>query len=92
MLHIISTFDGLALCLQVIQKGDVLLFIEDGVNATITTLHADLVKSNTFSLYALQADVTARGLLDKMDSNIQLIDYAQFVELTVLHTPIQNWT
>lgn len=76
------------------QSGDVILLIEDGVIAAIRNTEPALLletKLNHLSVYALKPDVKARGLLEQVSSTIQLIDYSEFVELTVLHTPIQTW-
>lgn len=85
MLHIVSTASALNSCLAVIQNNDVVLLIEDGVIAAIQSP----IYSN--QIYALKPDIEARGLLDKIASHIQLIDYSTFVDLTAQHHPIQTW-
>jgi tRNA 2-thiouridine synthesizing protein B len=82
MLYIInkSSLPTDAFCL--IKTDDVILLIEDGVY--INNLNM------TENSYALKSDVIARGLLDKISSQIKLIDYEGFVELAIQHYPIIN--
>lgn len=98
MLHIInqSPFNSNCLerCLRIIDQQDVILFIENGVVATLintssTPLLNEALKTN--SIYALEPDLAARGLLKKVIPAIQVINYAEFVELTIKHYPIQSW-
>lgn len=43
--------------------------------------------------FVLQDDLALRGIeLDLLIEGITPIDYTQFVQLTVEHTPIQTWT
>jgi len=92
MLHMVnkSPFSNCALesCLRFVGDGDVLLLIEDGVYAaTAGTVKSDLVESalrNKLAVYALQADVEARGL-DKMIEGVQLASYDDFVALLEVH-------
>jgi sulfur relay protein TusB/DsrH len=42
--------------------------------------------------YVLKEDLTLHGIeLDLLLAGITPIDYTQFVELTIEHTPIQTW-
>lgn len=91
MLHIINkspfNSDAYMSCMRFAQTNDVILLIEDGVIAALQ--HA---KMDQPVVYALEADLRARGLLDRVLPNIQLINYNGFVDLTVRHYPIQNWS
>ena len=33
-----------------------------------------------------------RGIAEELNNNIQVIDYADFVELTLTHHPTQTWS
>ncbi len=47
----------------------------------------------TTPCYVLNDDLTLRGIeTNLLFDGIIAIDYAQFVQLTVNHTPIQTWT
>ena len=41
-------------------------------------------------MYALQADLLAPGFTQEM-VNIRCINYEQWVDLTVIHHPLQTW-
>lgn len=91
MLHIInrSPFQSSSLtsCLRLSTANDALLFIEDGVYAATTALQLP----THLLCYALQTDVIARGIEHKLAKHIQLIDYPDFVDLTVSYSHIQTW-
>ncbi len=87
-----SPFDKQALtdCLNRCGKNDSILLIENGVYAA---LEDGQFFSNAVvhKIYALEEDVTARGLSTKILPQVELIDYAQFVELCTKHSLIQSW-
>ncbi|MCG7531782.1 sulfurtransferase complex subunit TusB [Psychrobium sp. MM17-31] len=43
------------------------------------------------AVYALESDITARGLSDHISSYIQVIELSDFVKLTANHQPLVNW-
>ncbi len=97
-LHIVNksphATNALASCLRVIQPGESLLFIEDGVYAALATAEAGaaiVAAPDRVQFYALQTDVAARGLVNRLNVAVNVIDYAGFVELTETHQPIQSW-
>jgi sulfur relay protein TusB/DsrH len=55
---------------------------------------SDLINlMNTTPCYVLNEDLTLRGIeVDFILENIEPIDYAKFVQLTIENTPIQTWT
>lgn len=82
-------------CLSVLQPGDTLLLIEDGIYgclpsadtfAKIEQLHAAGVK-----LRVLEEDLAARGLKEQKSELFETADYNQFVELCTQHTSVQSW-
>jgi len=92
MLHIINkspfTSPVLTECLRFTTPQDVILLIEDGVYAVID----NTILATTSTIYALKADIHARGLADKLPASVKVIDYTGFVELTLTHHPIQTWS
>lgn len=94
MLHIVNKPHLLISCLRLANSGDVILLIEDGVlaalkhSATETIITESLKK---YSFFALQTDVAAHGISAHTMSDIPLIDYEGFVDLTLQHNPIQSW-
>jgi len=85
MLHTVnkSPFEknSLETCLRLAEDNSSILLIEDGVYGAL---------KNTSIV--LGPDLKARGL-DKSSliSNIEIIDYKEFVKLTVENDKIQNW-
>lgn len=73
-----------------LKKDDALLLIEDGVYAA---LHGSAypIKNANIKIFALLDDVIARGLQEKLSTEVKLIDYSKFVELTIQYYPICNW-
>lgn len=98
MLHTVnkSPFenDTLASCLAHASKGSTILLIEDGVYAAMrNTAMADMLQKamNDFTIYALEADLKARGIRDKVMEGIELVDYSGFVDLVVANDKVQAW-
>ncbi|UZJ45513.1 sulfurtransferase complex subunit TusB [Marinimicrobium sp. C6131] len=82
-------------CIDVCQPGDAVLLLEDGVYgalpaspeaSALTTLQARKIE-----VYALEADLRARGLIDRIAVGVSVADYATFVALSVAHNTIQSW-
>lgn len=98
MLHTVnkSPFEHNALtaCLRYARPGSAVLLIEDGVYAAardtaVAPQMQDAMKR--VSLYALKADVEARGMQNRMMDGVRLVDYGGFVDLVVEHNGVQSW-
>lgn len=100
-----SESSALEQCLRLIKTGDVILLIEDAVleacslggvcsSGGICSPGGALAQPGVgdITIYALEADLIARGMLDKVLPKIQIIDYAGFVDLTMQHHPTQSWS
>jgi tRNA 2-thiouridine synthesizing protein B len=97
MLHIVNKSpldrNSLDTVLGTAEGGDILL-IEDGVyaatkgNAFEGKLKAAMAK---FKVYALQADLEARGIADRVADGITSVDYAGFVDLVANNKTNQSW-
>lgn len=79
-------------CLRFVQPGDPILLVEDGVYAAhsnngYATRLKEVGKSNP--LYALNSDLTARGIIDVLDA-VTVIDYDGFVDLVEDHQ-VLSW-
>lgn len=77
-------------CLKVINPGDGILFIEDGVyhcrdNELLSSISRDNI------VYGLREDLVARGLRDKQDALVEVVGYHKFVELTIQHSKTVSW-
>ncbi len=92
MLHTVNkspfAHSSLESCLRFVQAGDVILLMEDGVYAAAgSTSRSHLIEQalKNGPVYAIQADIKARGLTDLV-TGIQLADYDKFVELLEQHS------
>ena len=99
VLHIVnkSPYDrnSLETCLRLALPGSAILLIEDGVYAARKpSSAADKLQQEleNHSLYALQADLQARGLAaESLVDGVQLVDYDGFVKLTTEYDRTQSW-
>lgn len=77
---------------DMINSNDAVLFWQDGVliglknNAILSQL-----QQKTNSIYALENDLTARGLLPFIDENIKIISLSELVDLTKQYFPQKCW-
>ncbi|MDR0806415.1 MAG: sulfurtransferase complex subunit TusB [Enterobacteriaceae bacterium] len=95
MLHTVShsfyQFDSAAL-LNTVTPNDVILLLQDGVTMAMAQNEALIqLKQSGAMLYALREDVAARGLLSLITSDIELVDFQGFVDLTAAHYPQMTW-
>jgi tRNA 2-thiouridine synthesizing protein B len=97
MLHIINKSplerNALESCLRVMNGGAILL-IEDAVYAA-TRGHASAARlaeaTSQFKVYALQPDLEARGVMDRLIENVTAVDYGGFVDLVAEHPNCHSW-
>ena len=91
-LHTINkTGQPLELCLRSLSKGDSLLFIEDGVYQLLEAMDVLEDVSHSCKLYALEADLVARGITGDSQILASPVSYRQFVELTESHDKALSW-
>jgi tRNA 2-thiouridine synthesizing protein B len=97
MLHIINksplSSSTLESCLRIAIGGDILL-IEDAVYAATSgnAYEGKLRESmGRFQVYALQADLDARGLGDRLMAGVTSVDHGGFVELSISNNSCQSW-
>ncbi len=79
----------LADCLRACSSGDTLLLIEDGVYCAQT--EQPLSWPADITVCALAADVAARGLNNRLSSNIKQVDDTGFVQLCCEHARVISW-
>ena len=82
-LHLVNRPTALSACLEVAHPEDGILLIQDAIYAGV----------NDFDrrLFAIDEDVRARGLQDRLHPSTELASYADFVDLVVAHHPIVSW-
>lgn len=93
ILHKISSspfsYKALHHCLQRMHEKDGLLLTQDSVYTVMhQTLYTKLTELD--SVFVLKEDAEARGVQVKSD-HIQLISYAEFVELSLKYEKVMSW-
>ncbi|CPR16453.1 sulfurtransferase complex subunit TusB [Brenneria goodwinii] len=84
-----SDIDALLRCLG---PDDAVVLLQDGVIAALAdTDMANRLLNASVLLYVLKNDADARGLTAQISDNIPLIDYNQFVQLTVQYPKQLAW-
>jgi tRNA 2-thiouridine synthesizing protein B len=96
MLHIVNQApfnrSCLADCLRVCEAQAALILIEDGVYAARADGEwAQRIFAKIDKVYALDADIAARGLTGKTAANIIGVDYAEFVQLCCEYSSTHSW-
>jgi sulfur relay protein TusB/DsrH len=80
---------------RVAEKGEkvAILLIQDACAAATMSDYCDKLALNEIEVYALKADCQARGLTEKADRRVKLVDYKQWVKLVMTeHKNIISWT
>ncbi len=96
-LHIINSSpmmrSSLQTSLSVLQKNDAIILIENAVIAAKkNNQNEDLIKA-TENVFVLQADLKARAIkADQIINNVELVDYSDFVKLTVKYNNTLTWS
>ncbi len=97
MLHIVNKSplerNSLAACLRIATGGTILL-IEDGVYAAArgTAVEPQVREAlGRFRIVALQPDLDARAVGDRVIDGVTTVDYAGFVDLVAEHDNCQSW-
>lgn len=97
MLHVVnkSAFErnSLETAINFVDGKSIVLLIEDGVISATNNSKDTMLKELAANgrVYALQGDVDARGLGDKLADNIKTVDYTGFVELVVEYGTPVSW-
>ena len=95
ILHTVNKkHDCLQTCISVLGENDAILLIEDGVYATMTVNNGIDVWENipaSTRLFALENDLVARGISDKILPRFESITLSQFVSLTCEYDKVISW-
>ncbi len=98
MLHIVNKSplerNALESCLATVQSGGAVLLIEDGVYAATRGHVAEgrlREAMERVEVYALTADLEARGMANAVAPGVKLVDYGGFVDLVANHKTSQSW-
>jgi tRNA 2-thiouridine synthesizing protein B len=97
MLHIVNKSplerNALTACLRIASGGTILL-IEDAVYAAArgTAVESQVREALArFRIVALEPDLDARAVGDRVIEGIATVDYAGFVDLVAEHRNCQSW-
>lgn len=96
-LHILfeSPFTGHCLdeCRRVVQSGDALLLVGNGVYALLGAQAAILtaLRAAGVEVCALAEDCAARGIDVRATDGVTTLDYAGFVDLALAHERSASW-
>ncbi len=86
-----STFNS---CLRCAAEHDTILLFEDGIYGAIVGTQAEPMIKQALQHYricALKEDLVARGFSRGLIDGIDVIDYQDFVDLTVTHDKVHSW-
>lgn len=82
-------------CIEICQPGDALLLVENGVyGALAASPEADALaalRDRQVKIFALAADLQARGLSERLSDQVGVVGYEEFVRLCVAHDTTQSW-
>lgn len=95
-LHIVNQspwqHSALRQCLAMARAGDGLILIEDGVLAAVEGGEwLQALRGSGLALYALQADLLARGVLQRLGDGITVVDDGGFVDLCCDYRNSHSW-
>ena len=91
-LHRSPWLTDFAALLRLFSEGDELLLLQDGVTAAVDgNRYLERLRNAPIKVYALNEDLIARGLTGQISNDIILIDYTDFVRLTVKHPSQMAW-
>jgi sulfur relay protein TusB/DsrH len=80
---------------MIANKGEkvAFLYIQNACLAATQRENCNILKEKKIDQYALRADCEARGLLGKVDANVKIIEYIEWVDLVMNeHDKIVSWT
>jgi tRNA 2-thiouridine synthesizing protein B len=90
MLHIIKTVSALEDAVVLYSEQDNILLIEDAVYAA-NPLHRAFRYIKNTSVFALESDIEARGITNRISPSVVVVSYSGFVELTVNQDKSLTW-
>ncbi len=79
-------------CMRILSDDDCLLLLGDGVYAgVIGSKHLSVMDAINCKIYALKEDCDLAGLRHKISKRVAIIDYNDFVALSVQHEKQIPW-
>lgn len=95
MLHLVSQSptngSALSSCLRMLDENSAVVLLGDGVYAAVAG-HIDVASlASGVHVFALDRDVSARGIQRFINTQIEVIDETTLVQLTVEHESSHSW-
>ena len=90
MLHIIKTVSALEDAVAMFSEQDDILLIEDAVYAA-NPQHQAFHHVKSAAVFALESDIQARGMGNRISPSVVVVSYSGFVELTVKQDKSLTW-
>jgi sulfur relay protein TusB/DsrH len=95
MLHLVSSKNNVQQLLKFVVEGDAVLFMENSTfgllkkSAFVTALTECVDKVD---FYTLLSDIQLRGIIeDELTDMVNIVDYSEFVALTIKYQVIKTW-
>ena len=89
ILHTLNKAELLPLGRRAMQSGDSLVLIENGVYLAVTS--QDPPWPEQVQVYALESDLSARGLAGRIQPGIKVLSMSSLVSLCCNHDRVINW-
>lgn len=78
--------------LRMLQPGDDLLLLQDGVNAALAGgRYLESLLAAPITVYVLEEDIRARGFAAQISGSVVRVGYNDFVRLAVKHSAQMAW-
>jgi sulfur relay protein TusB/DsrH len=80
---------------KISEKGEnvAILHVQDACVAATLAEYCDRLAEERIDAYVLRADCETRGLLGKVERNVKIVDYKEWVRLIMKeHDKIISWT
>ncbi len=90
MLHIIKTVSAIEEAVALYNEHDEILLIEDAVYAA-NPQHQSFRQVKHTKVYALDSDIQARGMANRISPSVSIVSYSGFVELTATQEKSLTW-
>jgi sulfur relay protein TusB/DsrH len=77
------------------EKGEntAIMHIQDACIATTMNEYCEKLARRKITLYSLKADLKARGLLERVNPHVRIVDYKQWIDFLMNeHSKIVSWT
>lgn len=78
-------------CQRALQAGDTLLLIENGVYGCADDIFTAQIIAADIKVYALRADLAARGITLSGDSGVAVASDDDFIRLSIENNKVISW-